>query len=131
MKSILKTILATALGLTINSAFATPPKQLVTHNTTDSESNAFIAGVIPSQHPTKAHSEERVFWAMVKMACFGYVVNGKCPALIRMDTNTAHPIDLGVVQLDLETGDITPKSLTANGYTLLVNGPGETTIIKN
>jgi hypothetical protein len=45
-----------------------------------------------------------------------------------MATNTPNPVELGWVSMNLVTGDISPKFLSANGYTLEVNGPGETTI---
>ncbi len=122
--------LALALSLTCALAHAAP-KQLITHNTTDFESNAFVAGTIPSQYPTAAHSDGRVFWGAVKMACFGHLVNSTCPALIRVGTNTPNPVDVGMVYLNLDTGEITPSSIQGNGYTLLVNGPGETTLLKD
>ncbi|HAT9430881.1 TPA: hypothetical protein JBC48_15845, partial [Legionella pneumophila subsp. pneumophila] len=64
-------------------------------------------------------------------ACYGHTTNGKCPALIKMGTDTANPIDIGYVTLDLDTGDITPKTLSAKGYTLKAIGPGEAEITKN
>jgi len=119
-----------AIGL-ISSAFAAAPKQLITHNYTHVESNAFIENVIASQHPTKAQSDNRVFWASVKLACYGRVVNNTCKALIKMKTDTAEPIDLGWVSVNLLTGDITPKFLSENGYRLEVNGPGETSLYED
>ncbi len=119
-----------ALGLFTASAFAAP-KQLITHNYTDYESNAYVAGTIPSQHPTRAHSDNKVFWTAVKMACFGHTTaDGKCSALIKMATNTASPIDVGVLIVDINTGMITPQQVKGNGFTITVNGPGETTITK-
>ncbi|MDX2345385.1 MAG: hypothetical protein QNK11_00725 [Legionella sp.] len=118
-----------ALSLTSSLALAIPPKLLITHNQTSLESNAFVAGTIPSQHPTKANSEGRVMWASVRMACFGHVKNGRCPALIKLGANTPTPLELGMVTIDLNTGDIEPKELHANGYTMLVNGPAETTLL--
>jgi len=120
-------------ALTIN-AFAAPPKLLITHNTTDLESNAFVAGSIPSRHPTKAHSDSKVAWSEVRLACFGHVSNGQCPAMVKIATGPndgGNPIDIGIVSVDLNTGVITPSSISGNGYTILVNGPGETTIVKN
>ena len=128
MNRLLKTMTAGALGLFAATAFAVPPKQLVTHNTTAVESNAFIDGTVPSQHPTKAFSDGKIFWTAVKMACFGHTVNGTCSAVVKMSTNTANPVTVGTVTMNLDTGDITPKQLSANGYTITVNGPGETTI---
>lgn len=124
------TCAALALSLVSGLAFAAPPRLLITHNNTDFESNAFVAGTIPSQHPTKAHSEGRVIWASVRMACFGHVVGGRCPALIKVGTDTANPVDLGSVTINLSTGDIQPKELHANGYSFIVNGPAEASIIK-
>lgn len=129
MNRFLKHFTTFALTLFALSA-AAAPKQLITHNTTDAESNAFVAGSIPSQHPTRAHSDGRVYWTAVKMACFGHTVDGKCDAVIKMATNTSSPITLGTVTLDLNTGNITPSQLSSNGYTMIVNGPGETTLLQ-
>lgn len=130
MKHLLKHVTIGALSLFAATAIAAP-RHLVTHNTTDAESNAYINGTIASQHPTKPHSDGKVFWTAVKMACFGHTTDGKCTALIIMQTNTPSPVTIGTVTVDLESGDITPKQLSANGYTITVNGPGETTISSN
>jgi len=130
MNRLSKHLLAITIALTTTAAFSIPPKQLITHNHTDFESNAYVAGTIPSQHPTRAHSDTNVFWTSVRMACFGHILNGKCPALIKMETNTNHPVDIGTVSLDVNTGEITPSQLSANGYTITVNGLGETTLTK-
>ncbi len=128
MNRLIKHLTVGALIIFAATAIAAP-KQLITHNTTDAESNAYIDGTIPSQHPTKAHSDGKVYWTAVKMACFGHSVDGKCNALIIMETNTPTPVTVGTLTLNLDSGDITPKQLTANGYTITVNGPGETTIV--
>lgn len=123
-------LIATALSITATTASATPI-MLITHNTTDLESNAYVGGTVPSNHPTKPHTDNKVSWVAVKMACFGHTVNGKCAALIKVASNTAFPIDIGTVIMDIKTGDITPKQISANGYTIIVNGPGETTLLKD
>jgi len=128
MKRTTRACITAALGLASAMAFAVPPRQLITHNTSDLDSNAYVAGTIPSQHPTKAHSDGKVLWASVRMACYGHVVNGKCPALIKVGANTDHPIELGMLYLDLTTGAITPSELHSNGYAMIVNGPAETTL---
>jgi hypothetical protein len=128
MRKIYTILASIILKSTSGFAVATPPKLLITHNKTHLESNAFVAGRIPSQHPTKANSEGRVIWASVRMACFGHIKNGRCPALVKLGTNTATPIILGMVAIDLNTGDIEPKELHANGYSMIVDGPAETTI---
>ena len=63
--------LAAALSVTATTALASPTV-LITHNTTDLESNAFIDGTIPSNYPSRPHSDNRVSWVAVKMASFGH-----------------------------------------------------------
>lgn len=104
------------------------PGFLLTHNLTDVESNAYIDGTIPSIYPTKAHSDSKVYWNMVKIACHGHTKGNICTALIKMATNSPNPIDVGYVNLDLTTGEINPKKITGNGYSIVINGLAETTI---
>ncbi len=130
MNLMLKSISAIALSLSAATALAVPT-YLTTHNNTNLESNAFIAGTIPSPYATPANATRQIFWNMVKIACYGHTTNGKCSALIKMATNTANPIEIGYVTMELDSGNITPKVLSANGFTLTVNGPGEATITKN
>jgi hypothetical protein len=125
-----KKTIGIALLSFVSASFAAP-KQLITHNRTAVESNAYINGMIASQHPTKANSDNKVFWASVKLACYGHIVNNECQALVKMATDTANPVDLGWLTVNLATGDITPKYVSGNGYHLEVNGPGETTIYKD
>ena len=131
MCRMIKTLTVVALTLFTMNAFAAPPKHLITHNTTDFESNAYVDGTIPSQHPTRAHSDGKVFWTAVRIACFGHTVDGKCAALIKMATNTDSPITIGTVMMDISTGDISPKQVSGNGFTITVNGPAETTVSKD
>lgn len=133
MNRLLKNAAAILLSMTAANVFAAPPRLLITHNTTDVESNAYIAGTIPSRHPTKAHSDSRVSWSEVRIACFGHLINGQCPAMVKMATgpNDGEAVDIGIVSVDLNTGMITPSTISGNGYTLIVNAPGETTLIKN
>ena len=107
------------------------PQNMITHNKTSVESNAYIDGTRASPIPSKAHETSNVPWIIVQLACFGKTINGKCPALIKMASNTANPIVLGTIELTLATGEISPKYLSANGYTLTVNGPGEATLTTN
>jgi hypothetical protein len=130
MKAMLKNLSALALGLSTVSALAAP-LYLTTHNNTNEESNAYIAGTIPSPYPTAAHATGQVYWNLVKFACYGHTTNGKCSALIKMATNTANPIDIGYVSLNLDTGEIEPKVLSAKGYTLKAIAPGEAEITKD
>lgn len=129
MNSMLKSITAIALGLSSATALAIP-NYLTTHNLTTSESNAFIDGTIPSPYPTVANSTRDVYWNLVRLACYGHTTNGRCSALIKMDTNKATAISVGTLSMNIESGDISPKQITNNGYTITVNGPGEVTITK-
>ncbi len=127
MKKILTTITVATLTLSISNVFAAPQK-LITHNKTNVNSNAFVAGIIPSRHATKAHSTGKVIWTEVKIACLSHTIAEKCAALVKMAVNTPQEVDLGWVTLDIKTGDLQPKTLANNGYCLTVNGPGETTL---
>ncbi|MGQ3892648.1 hypothetical protein [Legionella sp. CNM-4043-24] len=123
--------LTAALTICLGSSAAmASPQYLITHNLTDVESNAFVAGMA-SPSPSKPNSTNMVSWFIVNMACYGHTVEGKCPAIIKMATDTSSPIELGTVYLNVESGEITPSRLSANGYTITVNAPGETTITKD
>lgn len=130
MKPIAKILATLGLSLVALSSSAAP-RFLITHNNTDAESNAFIDGVIPSQHPSKPHSENRVFWTAVRLACFGHIVEDYCAAVIKMETDTPNPLVIGTLKMNMHTGEIIPAQLSANGYTVTVNGPGESTITKD
>ena len=129
MNRLFKLVALTTLGLCSQIALAAP-SALTTHNHTDVESNAFIDGTVKSPYPTKAHADNSVSWTAVRIACIGHTTNNKCKALIKMATNTADVVDLGWLEMDLVSGDINPKVVQGNGYTLVVNGPGEVTLSK-
>jgi len=131
MRRIIYTLTTLALSFAVQTTAFASPKQLITHNLTDYESNAFVAGTVPSQYPTKAHSSGKVFWAAVRMACTGHIIDSKCSALVRVGTNTENPIDVGTLELNIETGEITPSVVHGNGYTITVNGIAETTLSKD
>jgi len=130
MNLLFKSISAVALSFSAMAALASPPPYLITNNNTNEESNAYVDNV-PSVYPTPANTSRKTFWNLVKLACYGHTIDGKCPALIKMATDTANPIEVGTVLLDLDTGDITPKQLSNQGYTIIINGPGEATISKD
>lgn len=119
------TVLSTSL---IAGALYATPQHLTTHNNTNVESNAFIDGTIPSVYPTPAKQTRNVPWIHVMIACVGHTTNDICSALIKMKTNTKNPVTIGNVKMNVKTGDITPKELSANGYLIQVNGPGEVTL---
>ncbi|ASQ45346.1 hypothetical protein [Legionella clemsonensis] len=130
MNQLLKSLTVSALAFAATTALASPA-YLVTHNKTDVESNAYVAGKA-SPHPTAPNSDGKVSWYVVRMACFNNTdKNNICKAVIKMATDTANPVDLGVVSLNVESGEISPTRLSANGYTMTVNGKGEATLTKN
>ena len=73
MKRTLKSLAIITLGMNSLVAMASPT-YLVTHNRTNLESNAFVAGTTPSPTPTRANSNGTVHWAIVRMACYGHII---------------------------------------------------------
>jgi hypothetical protein len=130
MKLMLKGLSSFALGLSTVTALASPT-YLTTHNKTNEESNAYIAGTIPSPYPTPAHASRQVHWNLVRIACYGHTSKGKCSALIKMATNTSNPIEIGYITMDIESGALEPSVLSAKGYTLRAVGPAEAEITKD
>lgn len=131
MKSILKAVSAITLSFNSLFAFAVAPTYLVTHNNTNEQSNAFVGGTTPSPYPTPANATRQVAWNLVRIACYGISNGDYCTATIKMATDTSNPVVVGNLTMNLKTGDITPKTMTSNGYTITVNGPAQTTITKN
>ena len=129
MKLMLRSLSVITLSLSSIVVFASP-QHLITHNKTTEESTAYIANV-PSPYPTAAKGSRKVLWNLVRMACYGHTTGNKCSAVIKMASNTKHPIVLGTVTMDLDSGDITPKVLSANGYTATVTSLGTTIITKD
>src|SRR5215204_2209385 len=106
MNLICRGITSLVLCFSASLAFATfvepTPKNLITHNLTDVQSNAYVnvqagKGSVPSAHPTNKNSNGSVAWYLVRAACYLYAKNDLCEAEIRMATDTPNPISLGVV----------------------------------
>lgn len=120
-----------ALLLSATFAIYAAPKELIIHNMTELESNAFINDSLPSPVPTRAHSINHVPWMMVMMLCAGQSTpEGLCPATIKMATNTMNPITVGNVVLNIKTGEISPSVISGNGFQMTVasNAVGVATI---
>ena len=47
------------------------------------------------------------------------------------ESATNNPVELGWVQMNVSTGDIIPKTLSANGYTLKVIGVAEVDLLED
>jgi len=120
-----------ALTITLSSAVALAgPEELVTHNDTDLVANVLIDERFLSV-PSTPHKTSAIHWYMVRSACYRPSQHDICPATILMDYNTPHPIVLGDIKMNLNTGEIIPAHLSNNGYTMTVNGPGEFTLTKD
>lgn len=130
MNRVMQQLTGVTLSLITTAALAMPTNMII-HNRTDFESNAYIAGTIPSHMPSRPNADNKVPWIAVQIACYGRTPNDICHAMIKMATNTKLPIDLGNVYLHMKTGAITPTEVSGNGFTFTVNGPGEATITKN
>lgn len=132
MKLMLKGLSAITLSFGIATAFATPPTYLTTYNHADKDSRAFIDGTVPSPDilkPRKAPYTK--LWNIVRLACQGHTTKDKkCKAVIKMDPNDK-AIVVGTLTMNLDTGDITPISVSGNGYTIKVLGAGEVEITKD
>lgn len=96
------------------------PSNFVTRNYTEFQSNAKVEGnwsPFPTHPGTPENPGERaVHWTALKLFC-GFFAS-TCKAEIYMKTDTDTPVFVGEGTMDLSTGDITPKELTNNGFTL-------------
>ena len=123
-----------ALTAVTGQALAVAPTYMISENKTHAQSNSYIAGKFASPYPTDAGKTKKLFWQLVKVACFGNTKtdpktkHSTCDAEIHMETKQAKHKILGWMKMDLDTGDITPKSLSKYGYTLTVKGPGHVVI---
>ncbi|QRN04349.1 hypothetical protein GH742_10930 [Legionella sp. MW5194] len=131
MNALLKGVAAITLGLTTAIAFAAP-SHLTTDNQTNYQSNAFINGTVQSPYPTPKKTKKSLLWSLVQLACAPYVDSQKqCGALIKMGTDTSNPVEVGWLKMNMSTGDITPKKLSANGFTITVINAGEVIITED
>ena len=110
-----------------NMDAADHPKNFVTRNYTQYLSNARV-GLIWSPYPTPAatpgsYSERAVNWTGLKALC-GFLAE-TCGAKIYMYTaeDPSNKIYVGEGVMDMSTGEVTPKTLTNNGFTLTSPAP--------
>ncbi|KTC75993.1 hypothetical protein Lbir_0062 [Legionella birminghamensis] len=114
------------LGLSSPSVLASP-EHMIIHNKTDLISNAFV-DEMPGPRPTLAHSTSRVLWFIVQTGCRKHKAEGICPAVIKMGIDRDKPILVGTLYIDISSGEITPARISANGFNVDVDAPGEITI---
>jgi hypothetical protein len=102
---------------------------MIMHNLTNLTTNAYV-DEMEGPKPALPHSTIKVPWFMVKTGCFKHKDEGICPAVIKMDIDSDTPIVVGTLYVDLETGTITPSQISANGFTVKVNAPGEVSVLQ-
>lgn len=130
----IKTLAITAALAALSSQVIAAPQYMISENKTHAQSNSYIAGKFPSPYPTNPGQTKKLLWPLVKLACFGNTQTDPttqheiCTAEIHMETDKPNHKILGSMNMDLDTGDITPKTLSAHGYTLTVKGPGHVVI---
>lgn len=115
----------TAITFTVN-AFATP-KAFITHNLTNKTTNVYVDEVA-APNPAMPSETSKVAWFIVKAGCQKHKNEGVCPAVIKMDIENDFPIEVGTLNVDLESGVITPSRISGNGFVVNVNAPGEITV---
>ncbi len=124
MNRLISCALTTVITFTAN-AF-TPPKAFITHNLTNTTTNAYVDEVA-APNPAMPNSTTKISWFIVKTGCQKHKADF-CPAVIKMDIESDAPVEVGTLYLELESGIITPSKISANGYTVTVNAPGEITV---
>ncbi|USQ15393.1 hypothetical protein J2N86_14175 (plasmid) [Legionella lytica] len=122
----MKSILTIALSITTVTALATPT-HYITHNDTQWETNVVVKGV-ESPFPTLPYSTRKVAWRMVRLGCG---ITPVCAAVIMVATDTAEPIEVGTLYMDMESGELTPKRISAHGYTAQVKDIAEVMITQD
>lgn len=123
-------LISCALTLTVitftANALATP-KAFITHNLTNTTTNVYVDGVA-APNPAMPSATTKVSWFIVKTGCQKHKEEGVCPAIIKMDIEKDIPVEVGTLNVDLESGVITPSRISGNGFVVIVNAPGEITV---
>ncbi|WP_419421287.1 hypothetical protein ACNVED_15570 (plasmid) [Legionella sp. D16C41] len=124
-------ILKTLVGLN-TIFFATfalaSPQAMITHNLTTTTTNAYVDGMAAPE-PAAPNSTTRVPWHIVKLGCHKHRTEGVCPAVIKMDIDSDSAIEIGTLYVNLDNGVITPAKISAHGFAVYVNAPGEITVV--
>lgn len=118
-----KLALASSIVLASFSTHAAP-SYLITDNQTDAVSNAKVNGFW-SPHPSAAHTVNKVAWGKVEIICMW---SSTCKAGIYMNPKEKNEVYVGDLTLNTRTGDVSPSSISAKGYTVEVTGTATTKI---
>lgn len=130
MKLLTRNTCIVLLSFISNLAFA-EPNYYVTHNSTNVGTTISILEARPYSFYTAPHSSSKVEWWMLQTGCNYYLMNSKCKVIIKTETNFPNPVDVGILTMDMRTGELSPKYISTNGYTISVIGAGEIHIYKN
>jgi len=113
------TILATASSIALAA-----PSELVVDNKTDYQARAYVHGI--SKNPAEAHSSMSLNWWALSMVC---AFQTECKAEVKVKTDTANPISLGNVSINLDTGVIDTSGLShAEGFNVSYVAPGHAVV---
>ncbi len=116
--------------LTCAQIFAAP-SYYTTHNRSSSETQLSVSETRSYSFKTAAKSSTKIEWWLLQLACYGQTRPHQCKAVIQAETNSAHPVRIGMLTIDMKSGELFPKYNSNNGYTMSVIGAGEVHIYKN
>lgn len=117
--------IAFCLCLSVTPIIYSAPQVLTTHNQTNYQAIAYVDGKISLPKIAEPLSDSSISWVTVNRLCYGRTVNNKCPLVIKMKGLSSYSFDLGVIYMDLNSGEITPKQITFNHIQLNAHNTGE------
>lgn len=115
-------------SLCISSALhAAPPPVFNVVNNLGVATESYIAGQMTSSTP--ANSTRSKTWGTIALKCTSHRLNPICPVTIMLAT--APKTVLGTLNINIISGEISPKVLSSNGYTMTLNEPATIVFTKN
>ena len=132
MSLIKKILLGSVFAALTATAFADEPTELTTYNNTNAWVSAKISG-FPSHDPMTPHSERHRAWWKLRVACYASQKDDICTAtiILRKNESDENGSILGDMSINMKSGEITPKQLRNDLYTLRVNDIAKVTITEN
>ena len=122
MKLLKKILLGSTLFAITSTVFAAPTDLTTTNNTNHGMVFAKI-GAYKSPEPVPAHQERKREWNNVKFLCTIQRVSTNCTAEILVEHDVSGQVEsLGNMTINLDTGVLTPASLSSAHYNMNVVG---------
>lgn len=122
MRFLKKILLGSALFAITNCVFAAPANLTTTNNSNHGKVYAKI-GAYKSPEPVSAHQERNREWNSVKFLCTIQRMPEQCTAEILVEHDITGQLEsLGNMTIDLNTGELTPGSLSSAHYIMNVVG---------